>query len=713
VVLPPDGEEAAWTEAIPGHRRIAEPWQTDLARAADALGRHFAIGGLQALGLGERPAATVAAGMILAHVEHADPSLLAALSGLRVTPPEGRVGLDAATRRNLEITRSLGTGGARGSLLGVLDTTKTAMGARALRRLIGDPLRDLDLLLARQRVIGALAASGEWRATLGFLLTAAGDLERLAARVASGGASVRDLLALAEALRQADPVCDLLGALPGDAAARCAEIAFDPCGEALALLDEAVEPDAERVARIRAGFAPDLDRAVEDAAVTRRWLAGLEGRERERTGIRSLKVGYTKVFGYYIEVTRPNLGLVPPEYTRKQTVAGGERFITADLKEAEARLAAADEEIAGLERLAIERACGMVRERLPALQRMARALALVDALLALAEVAARHGWTAPTLTDDDVLEIAGGRHPVVEASLAGAPFIPNDVRLGGGAHPRLLLVTGPNMGGKSTYLRQAGLIVLLAQVGSFVPAASARIGLVDRIFTRVGAQDDLARGHSTFMTEMVETAAILHGATSRSLLLLDEIGRGTSTGDGLAIARAVVEEVAETIRARCLFATHYLELTMLADLLPGVANAHVGALETGGKVVFLYSVAPGPADRAYGVQVARLAGLPPAVADRAAALLARWETGQRPTGSSAMYAAETTGAYDAGDVSGSPDSGNTPHAGNPGPDPGMQSALDLAEALRALDLDGLTPREALAWLWSQRDRLDAESRPNT
>lgn len=709
-LLPPDADNAGWAAPLPGHRRTMEPWQADPARAADALCRHFGVAGLHGLGLEGRIAAATAAGMILAHVEHADPALLAALSGVRVVPPEGRVGLDPATRRNLELTRSLGTGGARGSLLGVLDTTRTAMGARALRRLIGDPLREIDTLMARQRVIGALVASSESRAALGRRLDSAGDLERLAARVAAGAGSPRDLLALAEALRQAGPVAALLAGLSPDAP--CAEVAFEPCDGVLALLDEAVDADPERVARIRPGFSVDLDRAIADAAGTRQWLASLEGRERERTGIRSLKVGYTKVFGYYLEVTRPNLSLVPPEYLRKQTVAAGERFVTADLKEAEAKLAAADEEIAALEREAALRACAAVRERLPGIQRAARALAMTDALLALAEAAARNGWTAPILTDGPELEIIGGRHPVVEASLAGAAFIPNDLRLGGEHAPRLLVVTGPNMGGKSTYLRQAGLIVLLAQVGSFVPATSARIGLVDRIFTRVGAQDDLARGQSTFMTEMIETAAILRGATARSLLLLDEIGRGTSTGDGLAIARAVLEEIATGIRARCLFATHYLEVTALAGL-PGVANAHVGAIETGGNVVFLYAVAPGPADRAYGVQVARLAGLPAHVADRASSLLADWDAARRDAGHAPRRRiAEERGAWDASG-SGIPDAGSDAAAplaeastGDPAvTDAGVTGALDLAAALRALDLDGLTPREALAWLWERRERL--------
>ncbi|MGH2535096.1 MAG: DNA mismatch repair protein MutS [Thermomicrobiales bacterium] len=470
---------------------------------------------------------------------------------------------------------------------------------------------------------------------------------------------------------------------------------LDACPDLLAFIDTAVDEDEDGTARIRPGFAAELDAAVSEAHETRAWLTDLERTERARTGIRSLKVGYNKVFGYYIEVTRPNLSLVPVDYTRKQTVATGERYVTTPLKEAEARLAAADEMIEALERAALARITARITDAAGRLVATAQALAFLDALLSLAEVAASRDWIAPALDESDALEIVGGRHPVVEATLAGEAFIPNDCRLGG-AEPRLLLVTGPNMGGKSTYLRQVALIVLLAQTGSFVPAAAARIGLVDRIFTRVGAHDDLAGGASTFMVEMVETATILHHATRRGLVILDEVGRGTSTDDGLAIARAVVEDLHDRIGARTLFATHYLELTGLADALPDVANAHVAAIETEGRVIFLYAVRPGPADRSYGVQVARLAGLPPWVADRAASILA-----SLPEDQPALSLQEpTANGYDVA-------------ASLNGP---RQLALDgitlapapadrLARSLRDLDLDGLTPREAIDWLFEQRSRL--------
>ncbi|MCC6313193.1 MAG: DNA mismatch repair protein MutS [Thermomicrobiales bacterium] len=683
-LLPDDRQEPPWLDVVPGHRRPVEAWFADPVRAEDALRDHFGVQGLHAFGLDGLSAAVGAAGMILAWLERASPALVATLAEVRAAAPEGRVGLDAATRRNLELTRSFGTGGSRGSLLGVLDATRTAMGARALRRIVGEPLRDLDLLRRRQALVGALTASPETRMALAAALAGAGDPERLLGRVAGFQATPRDLTSLAAALRRVPAAGDLLAPLP-DAAA-LPEVALPDCADVLALLDAAVETDADEGGRIRRGFAPELDAAVDGAAATRRWLAELEGRERQRTGIRSLKVGFTKVFGYYIEVTRPNLGAVPAEYERKQTIAAGERFVTAALKEAEARILAADEEIATLERAAVERVCAEMASRTARLQRAVAALARLDALLALAETAACQGWIRPELTEGNELEIRGGRHPVVEAALAGEPFIPNDCLLGSGA-PRQIVLTGPNMGGKSTWLRQVGLIVLLAQIGSFVPAAAARIGLVDRIFTRVGAHDDLARGQSTFMVEMVETAAILRGASERSLLLLDEIGRGTSTNDGLAIARATLEDISRRIGARCLFATHYLELTALAGELPDVANAHVAVLETEGRVVFLYAVHPGPADRAYGVHVARLAGLPPWVADRAEALLTAWDAADSPRPAPALAEPDPP-PYDP----------PTPSPPNP--------ASELAVALRALDLDEMSARDALRWLWAARDRLE-------
>ena len=698
--LIPDGPDDVGPDSPrAGQQTRLERRHFDAERAANLLCHRFGARSLAPYGCAHLPAATGAAGAILAYLDRTNPALLPLLTGLRTESPDSRVGLDAATRRNLELTRSLSTGGTRGSLLGVLDGTRTAMGGRALRRLVGQPLRDLEELRRRQALVAALVAQPSGRAALASALGGLGDIERLAGRVAQGQASARDFLALGAALRSVPGIVERLQGVGSEGAAAFAD-ALDPCADVLALIEAAVEEDGDGVAGIRPGFCVALDAAVDGACGTRRWLSGLERAERERTGIRSLKVGYTKVFGYYIEVTRPNLGLVPGDYVRKQTVAAGERYVTAALKEAEARILAADEEITALERAALARLGAEVTAAVARLLKTAGHLAHLDALLSLAEVAARGGWVAPTLDESEALTILGGRHPVVEASLAGETFIPNDCCLGGRGDPRLLLVTGPNMGGKSTYLRQVAVIVLLAQIGSFVPAAAARVGLVDRIFTRVGAQDDLAGGASTFMVEMVETATILHQATRQSLLVLDEVGRGTATDDGLAIARAVVEDLHGRVGARTLFATHYLELTGLAGTLPGVANVHVGALETDGRVIFLYAVRPGPADRAYGIQVARLAGLPPWVADRAETVLAELPSSRGVSSLPPPLSAPAPKGVHVAD----------------GPAPPYQLALDgfpvtpsaaqrLAKELRDLDLAGLTVREALAWLAEQQGRL--------
>ncbi|MGH2558190.1 MAG: DNA mismatch repair protein MutS [Thermomicrobiales bacterium] len=683
-------------EAMPaaGHRTRLERWHFEPSRARDALCQRFGVRSLAAFGCEELPAATGAAGAILAYLERTNPHLLPLLTGLRTEAPGRHVCLDAATRRNLELTRSVKTGGSRGSLLGVLDQTRTSMGTRALRRLLGRPLRDLDEIRQRQAIITGLVSAPLDRATLAIALASIGDLERLAGRVAQGTAAPRDVLALGAALRIMPDVVVALRQVRSPAVNQFAA-GIDACPDILTFVDAAVDEDEDGSARIRPGFSAELDAAMSGAHKTRAWLAELERTERERTGIRSLKVGFNKVFGYYIEVTRPNLSLVPAEYTRKQTVATGERYVTTPLKEAEARLATAAEAIEALERVALARITARITQAAGRLVATAHRLAFLDALLSLADVAAARDWVAPALDASDALEIVGGRHPVVEATLAGEAFIPNDCRLGG-VDPRLLLVTGPNMGGKSTYLRQVALIALLSQTGSFVPAASARIGLVDRIFTRVGAHDDLAGGASTFMVEMVETATILHHATRHSLVILDEVGRGTSTDDGLAIARAVVEDLHGRVCARTLFATHYLELTGLAESLAGVANAHVTALETDGRVIFLYALRPGPADRSYGVQVARLAGLPPWVADRAASVLASLPEA-RPT----LSVQETgTNGHDAAE------SPNDPHQlALDGITPAPAAADRIARALRDLDLEGLTPREAIDWLFEQRSRL--------
>jgi len=470
-----------------------------------------------------------------------------------------------------------------------------------------------------------------------------------------------------------------------------------PCEEVASLLaraitDEPASPLGEGGV-IREGFSPDLDELRAASRNATGYLAGLEQRERERTGIASLKVGYNRVFGYYLEVTKPHLAKVPGDFIRRQTLMNGERFITPELKEHEATVLGAQERMADLESALFRQVCSQVAASAPRLLATARAVAQADVLACFAEVASRRGYCRPALSDGPAIRIKGGRHPVVERVLPQGTFVPNDLELGGDCS--LILLTGPNMGGKSTFLRQAALIVLMAQVGSFVPAESAEVGLVDRIFTRVGLQDDLTTGLSTFMVEMVETAQILNNATPRSLVVLDEIGRGTSTYDGLAIARAVAEHLHSSPRLGCrtLFATHYHELTELASVLPRVRNFHVSALEEDGKVVFLHQVQPGGADRSYGVHVAQLAGLPRAVVNRARDVLKELEDGQ---------SADLRRLHQLGPrakKSGMPEKNaeQLPLLPEAEPHP-------VVKALAELELDGMTPLEALNALYNLQRR---------
>jgi DNA mismatch repair protein MutS len=503
------------------------------------------------------------------------------------------------------------------------------MGGRLLRRMIGQPLLQVDALQRRLDAVEELYELPIVRSQVRTTLGKVSDIERLAGRVRQGIATGADLLSLRDSLRGLEG----LGALLADAGSvelRAVRDDLDPCPDVIDLIDRAVvETGTERT--IKPGFSPELDEMVESIRSSRDWIARLEPAERERTGIKSLKVGYNKVFGYYIEISHAHAAAVPEEYIRKQTLVNAERYITPELKECEARILQAEERISSVERKIFGELLETLGREGDRMATTAGALALLDVYRALADVASQHGYVRPEVADDDLLEIVGGRHPVVEVTLEEEGFIPNDCSLDCGDR-QVILITGPNMGGKSTYLRQVALIALMAQVGSFVPADSAHIGIVDRIFTRVGAQDDIASGQSTFMVEMVETANILNHATRRSLLLLDEVGRGTSTYDGLAIARAVVEHVHDRIGARTLFATHYHELTALADRYPRIHNANVAVAEDGANVVFLHRVVPGGADRSYGIHVGRLAGLPRSVTDRAEEALRELESRAQQNG---------------------------------------------------------------------------------
>jgi DNA mismatch repair protein MutS len=608
--------EQAEPFAVPGQRTLRDPWQFDEDGAREQLALQFQTQSLAAFGCDGRPLATACAGAVLRYLGQTNPALLPLLTSLRGYSSSSYMQLDGQTRRNLNLTRGA-YGSQEGSLLATLDCSRTAIGARLLRRWLGQPLLDVEEITARQRVVAALVDDRAVRAELRSLLSHVLDLERTAGRVRSGTATAREVWGLGQSLAVAGALQRLAsGAAP---ALHAMLQPLDECDDLVATIHAAlIEPGAGRT--IADGHSAELDALRAATGVDRAWMSELEMRERERTGIRSLKVAVNKVFGYYIEVTNPNRALAPPEYVRKQTVAGAERYVTPELKEVEARLLRADDDLAALEGRLFADLLRRLAEHGERVLSTAQRIAEVDVCCALAEVADQERWVRPSVDESSALDIVQGRHPVVERAIGGESFIANDCHLGGG-EAQLLLITGPNMAGKSTYLRQVALIALLAQIGSFVPAEAARVGLVDRIFTRVGAHDDLAGGASTFMVEMMETATICRQATRRSLIVLDEVGRGTSTEDGCALAQAVLEHLHEHVQARTLFATHFRELAQTAMDLPRLAPCTFAVLELSGQLAFTHRLTPGVADRSYGLHVARLAGLPEDIVARAQQLL--------------------------------------------------------------------------------------------
>ncbi len=651
--------------------------------ARQALLDHFGVATLEGFGCEGKPLAVRAAGAILQYLQETRKGALAQLATLRTYSTDRFLVMDPTTRRNLELTESLRERKVQGSLLGVLDRTLTPMGGRLLRARITQPLVDREEIERRLDEVEAFVRDGVLRARVREALKDMPDLERLVNRVVGGVANPRDLIGIRRALEAVAK----LALTPSPAASGGFPFAGEEVRVIADLIARALVDDPPASLSdggvIRPGFSEELDGLLRSVREAREWLASLERREQERTGIKSLKVGYNKVFGYYIEVTRANLHAVPPDYIRKQTLVNAERFITPELKEMETLILNAEERQVEVETRIFREVCARVAARAPALLETARAVARLDVAAALAEVAVRNRYVRPELTDENVLEIVGGRHPIVEQSLS-EPFVPNDLHLD--EETRILIITGPNMAGKSVYIRQNALIVLMAQMGSFVPAERARIGIVDRIFTRIGAQDEVASGQSTFMVEMVETANILNNATPRSLLILDEIGRGTSTYDGISIAWAVVEYLHNhpQRRARTLFATHYHELIELADRLPGVQNVNLAVAEEGGQVVFLHKVVPGGADRSYGIHVAQLAGVPRPVIHRAQELLEGLESGKfRP--------------------------------GTPAPRP-YQPVLfadehPVVEELRKLDISQMTPLEAINKLYELQQKVGRDAAP--
>ncbi|MBL7163188.1 MAG: DNA mismatch repair protein MutS [Anaerolineales bacterium] len=616
------------SNGLPGHLTPWPAWRFEHSRCEGALLTQFKAASLDGFGVRGLPLATRAAGTVVQYLEETQPAALNLLTGLSAYHLTEFMTLDAATRRNLELTETLRGERVEGSLLGVLDRTITPMGKRLMRQWVSKPLLDVDQIHQRQEGVEYFFDDGLSRVEMREAFKPVADLERLTNRVVGGTAQPRDLLALRETLRLLPGLRSLFPVAESPLEGILKD--FHLCAQELGLLENALadEPPATlgTTGIIRVGFAKELDDILDASRHAREWIKNLEPKERQRTGISTLKVGYNKVFGYYIEVTKTNAELVPEEYIRKQTLVRAERYITPELKEYESLVLNAEEQIKDVERRLFHDICTRLAGAGHRMLATARAIARLDVLATLAEVAALNGYICPEVVAEDVLDIQGGRHPVVELLMvSGKRFVPNDIVYEEGE--RVRIVTGPNMSGKSTFLRQAALIALMAQMGSFVPATSARIGLVDRIFTRIGAQDEIHAGQSTFMVEMVETANILNHATPRSLLILDEIGRGTSTYDGVSIAWAIVEYLHNhpKLRSKTLFATHYHELTQLADLLPGVRNYNVAVSEADGEVVFLYKIVAGGADRSYGIHVAQLAGLPRPVIQRADEILRQLE----------------------------------------------------------------------------------------
>lgn len=609
-----------------------EPWPFLHDQAHHALLTHFKTHSLDGFGCAGFRAALCAAGAVLHYLREVLRRSVDHIRRLQTSHDDSIMLIDAASRANLDLVQH--RGGQEHTLLGALDRTCTPMGARRLRDWILHPLRSLPELRARQDFIEALLAEPYLLAKCRESLKSIRDIERTLGRLGQASGNARDLQALSVSLRQIPELRAHLEALnPGlelPASLRPRLREFQELTDLIqaALVDE---PPAllKEGGIFRDGYDPVLDELRAASRDGKQWIADLQAREIERTGIKSLKVRFNAVFGYFIEITKANLGNVPDDYQRKQTTVNAERFITPELKEMEDKILGADERAKRLEYEAFLNLRARVLEHIEEIQDTADALAVLDVICGLAETARLFNYTRPALTESRVLRIREGRHPVLDQNLTDERFVPNDVLLDPDEN-RLIILTGPNMAGKSTYIRQVALLVIMAQTGSFVPAAEAEIGLVDRVFTRVGASDDLARGQSTFMVEMNETAAILNNATDRSLVILDEIGRGTATFDGLAIAWSVAEHLYDQVRCRAIFATHYHELTALASKRPGVKNFNVAVREWNDRIVFLRKIVPGAADKSYGIQVARLAGLPPEIIDRAKAILAKLESSATP-----------------------------------------------------------------------------------
>ncbi len=686
-------DSTAFGAALSGRlRTFRDDWVFDYEAADDELKRRYAIQSLEAFGFQTKDRLLVrATGALLAYVAEIRPNGVSHIRTPDILRPGSAMLLDEMTRRNLELVEPLRTGEEGGTLISVLDESVTAMGARTLRHWILHPLVTAEKIWRRQEAVAELFDDLDLRSQLRTALGRMSDLERMAGKVGAGRVSPRELLGLGRSLAEL-PSIQRVGAGASSVMLRSLVDELDLLEDVRELIEVSISPDAPPTLQdggvICGGYSVELDeiRATLDGA--RDFIASLQVRERERTAIPSLKVGFNKVFGYYLEVTKANLGKVPEDFVRKQTLTNAERYFTPELKEWEEKVFAAEDRIEKLEGDIFREIRGRVGMEVARIQEAGARAARLDALTTLAHVAVRRRYVRPEVHTGYEVEITAGRHPVVETMMPTESFIPND--LGLDEDGRIVVLTGPNMAGKSTVLRQVGLIHLMAQIGSFVPADRARLAVCDRIFTRVGASDNLARGQSTFMVEMNETASIIHGATDRSLVLLDEIGRGTSTYDGVSIAWAVTEHLHEVVGAKTIFATHYHELTQLGDLLPGVKNMNVAVREVGEEIVFLRRLEEGGADRSYGIQVARLAGLPDQIIARARELLTELEGTHTGGG-------EGLGRF-----------GEHRPASEPTPDQlSFFAGADppILKRLRAIDPETLTPREALDLMFELREEI--------
>ena len=656
-------------------------WKYETNRCTEKLKRHFSVASLDGFGLRSLPNCISAAGVIIQYIEDTEPQILPLIQSIIPYSIESFMVLDAATRKNLEISEAMRSGGEKGSLISNIDFTVNPMGKRLLRQWINKPLLDINILQGRQACIEELIRNSLLRKELQQIIKALPDLERLINRIISKHTIPRDLVALRSSLPFLPKIVDIIHKM---------EFPFQEYKDKLYtftddldLLTRSIEdsPPAtlQSIGLIKPGYAKELDDIVQSSKSARTWILDLEKQEQQRTNIKSLKVGFNKIFGYFIEVSKSNTNLVPKDYIRKQTLVNAERYITSEMKEYEAIILNAEERIHEIEVQLFEQICSTVAKNAQKYIDTSRVIADLDVYISLAEAASVNNYCKPELLTDNTLEIFEGRHPVVEQMQLTTPFVPNDAVFTGDEIIRI--ITGPNMSGKSTFLRQVALIILMAQIGSFIPAKSARIGLVDRIFTRIGAQDEIFAGQSTFMVEMTEAANILNNATEKSLLILDEIGRGTSTYDGLALAWAIVEYIHNhpKLRARTLFATHYHELVHLSDYLPKISNFNVAVSEANNSIVFLHKIIPGGSDKSYGIHVAQLAGLPSTVLARANEILQKLENNSQVVEPDASKSENQIALF--------------------------PELHPLVEELESLDLDQIPPLQALNILYQWKKKF--------